>query len=96
MLFRRREDKAGVRPCIGSHAPSFQIAERASREGTCCVQRVNAQVDHLIRFKSFRCLGGGGILEVRVGGQVVAKRVQGHFPDTAEIVKAVAAAAKAC
>lgn len=39
--------------------------------------------------------GRGGIFEVRVGDQVVAKRVQSHFPDTAEIVKAVAAAAKA-
>jgi len=38
--------------------------------------------------------GKGGIFEVRVGDKVVAKRVQGHFPDTAEIVAAVAAAAK--
>ena len=39
--------------------------------------------------------GAGGIFEVRVGDAVVAKRAQGHFPDTAEIVAAVSAAVKA-
>lgn len=39
--------------------------------------------------------GKGGIFEVRVGDKVVAKRVQGHFPGTAEIVEAVAAVTKA-
>ena len=39
--------------------------------------------------------GTGGIFEVRVGDEVVARRVQGHFPDTAEIVKAVTAAPRA-
>jgi selenoprotein W-related protein len=38
--------------------------------------------------------GKGGIFEIRVGDEVVAKRLQGHFPDTAEIVKAVTAALK--
>ncbi|MGC2087012.1 MAG: Rdx family protein [Bradyrhizobium sp.] len=33
--------------------------------------------------------GSGGIFEVKVGETTVAKRVKGHFPDTAEIVKAV-------
>ncbi len=36
--------------------------------------------------------GTGGIFEVSLGGQVVAKRVRGHFPDAAEIVAAVRAA----
>lgn len=39
--------------------------------------------------------GKGGIFEVRVGDEVVAKRSAGHFPGEAEIVKAVAAAVKA-
>jgi selenoprotein W-related protein len=39
--------------------------------------------------------GTGGIFEVRVGDEVVAKRAKGHFPDTAEIVAAVSAAVKA-
>ena len=39
--------------------------------------------------------GTGGIFEVRVGDEVVAKRGKGHFPDTAEIVAAVSAAVKA-
>ena len=38
--------------------------------------------------------GKGGIFEVQVGGKVVAKRTQGHFPDAAEIVAAVSAALK--
>jgi selenoprotein W-related protein len=38
--------------------------------------------------------GKGGIFEVHVGGKVVAKRAQGHFPDAAEIVAAVSAALK--
>ena len=38
--------------------------------------------------------GKGGIFEVRVGDRVVATRAQGHFPDAAEIVAAVSAAAK--
>lgn len=38
--------------------------------------------------------GKGGIFEVRLDADVVAKRVKGHFPDTAEIVAAVAAAVK--
>jgi selenoprotein W-related protein len=38
--------------------------------------------------------GKGGIFEVQVGDKVVAKRVKGHFPDAAEIVKAVAAVAR--
>lgn len=36
--------------------------------------------------------GTGGVFEVRVGDKVVAKRAKGHFPDTAEVVAAVAAA----
>jgi selenoprotein W-related protein len=36
--------------------------------------------------------GKGGIFEVRVDDKVVAKRSMGHFPDEAEIVKAVSAA----
>jgi selenoprotein W-related protein len=36
--------------------------------------------------------GKGGIFEVRVGDQVVAKRAQGHFPDNEEIVAAVSSA----
>ena len=36
--------------------------------------------------------GIGGVFEVRVGGKVVAKRAKGHFPDTAEVVAAVAVA----
>lgn len=39
--------------------------------------------------------GTGGIFEVRIGETVVAKRVKGHFPDTPEIVEAVAGALKA-
>jgi selenoprotein W-related protein len=39
--------------------------------------------------------GTGGIFEVRVGDEVVAKRAKSHFPDTAEIVAAVSAAVKA-
>jgi selenoprotein W-related protein len=39
--------------------------------------------------------GAGGIFEVRVGDEVVAKRAKGHFPETTEIVAAVAAAVKA-
>jgi selenoprotein W-related protein len=35
--------------------------------------------------------GTGGIFEVKVGDQAVAKRIKGHFPDAAEIVAAVAA-----
>lgn len=38
--------------------------------------------------------GKGGIFEVRVNGEVVAKRIKGHFPDTAEIVGAVQATMK--
>jgi selenoprotein W-related protein len=38
--------------------------------------------------------GTGGIFEVQVGGKVVAKRAQAHFPDAAEIVAAVSAALK--
>lgn len=38
--------------------------------------------------------GKGGIFEVRVDDEVVTKRAPGHFPDTAEIVKAVSAAMK--
>jgi selenoprotein W-related protein len=36
--------------------------------------------------------GTGGVFEVKVGDQTVAKRAKGHFPDTAEVVAAVAAA----
>ncbi len=39
--------------------------------------------------------GTGGIFEVRVDDETVAKRAKGHFPDTAEIVAAVSAAVKA-
>ncbi|HEY6995544.1 MAG TPA: Rdx family protein [Xanthobacteraceae bacterium] len=39
--------------------------------------------------------GTGGIFEVRVGKETVAKRAKDHFPDTAEIVAAVSAALKA-
>jgi selenoprotein W-related protein len=38
--------------------------------------------------------GSGGIFEVKVGETTVAKRVKGHFPDTADIVKAVGASRK--
>ncbi|WP_416799047.1 SelT/SelW/SelH family protein [Ciceribacter azotifigens] len=38
--------------------------------------------------------GKGGIFEVRVNGEVVAKRIKGHFPDAAEIVASVSAALK--
>lgn len=38
--------------------------------------------------------GKGGTFEVQVGDEVVAKRRQGHFPDAAEIVTAVASALK--
>ncbi len=33
--------------------------------------------------------GGGGIFEVLVDGQVVAKRTRTHFPDAAEIAQLV-------
>jgi selenoprotein W-related protein len=36
--------------------------------------------------------GAGGIFEVQVGTEVVAKRSHGHFPDIPEIVAAVSAA----
>jgi len=36
--------------------------------------------------------GTGGVFEVRVGEETVARRDRGHFPDTAEVVAAVAAA----
>ena len=36
--------------------------------------------------------GRGGVFEVRVGEHTVARRTKGHFPDTAEVVAAVAAA----
>ncbi|MCA1401086.1 Rdx family protein [Bradyrhizobium sp. BRP56] len=36
--------------------------------------------------------GKGGIFEVKLGDEVVARRAKGHFPDAAEIVAAVAAA----
>jgi selenoprotein W-related protein len=39
--------------------------------------------------------GKGGIFEVRVGDEVVAKRSKSHFPDVMEIVEAVSAAVKA-
>ena len=39
--------------------------------------------------------GAGGIFEVSVGDHVIIKRVRGHFPDTPEIVAAVAGVAKA-
>ncbi|TAN58857.1 MAG: SelT/SelW/SelH family protein [Rhodospirillales bacterium] len=35
--------------------------------------------------------GAGGVFEVKVGEQTVAKRSKGFFPDVAEIVTAVAA-----
>ena len=38
--------------------------------------------------------GTGGIFEVKVGEQTVAKRIKGHFPDAAEIVAAIAAQQK--
>ncbi|MCP1973321.1 Rdx family protein [Bradyrhizobium elkanii] len=36
--------------------------------------------------------GKGGIFEVKLGDEVVARRAKGHFPDAAEIVAAVMAA----
>ena len=33
--------------------------------------------------------GTGGIFEVRVGGEIVARRTAQHFPDAGEIVAAV-------
>lgn len=39
--------------------------------------------------------GTGGIFEVKVGEEVVAKRVMGRFPDADEIVAAVAKAVRA-
>lgn len=36
--------------------------------------------------------GSGGVFEVKVGDQTVAKRTWRHFPDANEIVAAVAAA----
>lgn len=36
--------------------------------------------------------GKGGIFEVRLAGELITKRVKGHFPDAAEIAAAVAAA----
>lgn len=38
--------------------------------------------------------GKGGIFEVRVNAEIVAKRVKGHFPDIDEIVESVSAAVK--
>jgi selenoprotein W-related protein len=38
--------------------------------------------------------GTGGVFEVKVGDRTVARRAKGHFPDTAEVVAAVAAARK--
>lgn len=38
--------------------------------------------------------GKGGIFEVRVDAEVVAKRVKGHFPNAAEIVESVSAAVR--
>ena len=35
--------------------------------------------------------GSGGIFEVKVGDDIVARRRKGHFPDAAEVVAAVAA-----
>ncbi len=39
--------------------------------------------------------GKGGIFEVRVGDEVVARRSKGHFPDATEIVRTVSAAMRA-
>ncbi|WP_431016362.1 Rdx family protein [Bradyrhizobium pachyrhizi] len=36
--------------------------------------------------------GKGGIFEVKLGDEVVARRAKGHFPDAAEIGAAVTAA----
>jgi len=36
--------------------------------------------------------GKGGVFEVTVEGETVARRRKGHFPDAAEVVAAVAAA----
>ncbi|WLA83876.1 SelT/SelW/SelH family protein [Bradyrhizobium elkanii] len=36
--------------------------------------------------------GKGGIFEVKLDDEVVARRAKGHFPDAAEIVAAVTAA----
>ncbi|MGY3134282.1 selenoprotein W-related protein [Bradyrhizobium sp. USDA 4501] len=36
--------------------------------------------------------GKGGIFQVKLGDEVVARRTKGHFPDAAEIVAAVTAA----
>jgi selenoprotein W-related protein len=38
--------------------------------------------------------GKGGVFDVTVGGKTVARRLKGHFPDTAEIVAAVGAACR--
>lgn len=38
--------------------------------------------------------GKGGIFEVRVNAETVARRVKGHFPDFDEIVESVFAAVK--
>ncbi|RCW22668.1 selT/selW/selH-like putative selenoprotein [Ciceribacter lividus] len=38
--------------------------------------------------------GKGGIFEVRVDGEIVAKRIKGHFPDAAEIIASVSAVLK--
>jgi selenoprotein W-related protein len=36
--------------------------------------------------------GSGGVFEIKVGDKTVVKRAKGHFPDTAQVVAAVAAA----
>jgi selenoprotein W-related protein len=48
-----------------------------------------------LRLRRHSVPGKGGIFEIRVGDEVVVARSQGHFPDAAEIVEAVAAAMKA-
>lgn len=59
--------------------------------------RAKEAADALKRELSIRARlvpGKGGIFEVRVDDKVVAKRVNGHFPATAQIVGSVSAALK--
>jgi selenoprotein W-related protein len=53
-----------------------------------------AALQNQLKLTASLVAGKGGIFEVRVGERVVAKRAQGHFPDTAEIVAAVSGALK--
>ena len=53
-----------------------------------------AELKKQLKVKAELVPGSGGIFEVKVNEKIVAKREKGHFPDTADIVAAVAAELK--